>query len=273
MGEIILHFDHWVDVLDAAEIKSPPLSTCGHARSTGDKDFYGTASWGDAVALARYGWEEGRDKLVRSFEAAQAIQRTVAAPSRMLDVAGAYPHAALAAAGAPDCMWSLGDTHIAARPIVRILTGQGVRSGVENDWVIARGAALLSHVDRLEDAGYSVELAAVHASNYNGWRHETHYTVKRAGEALELDRLAFVLAHPSMHRRMVFSIREQGRDPNYRRAYKSYGCTVKPKEIPDDVIFVPHIEPDAPGPWAKPDTAVAHIGKLLADRGVFTSSE
>ncbi|CUW38804.1 protein of unknown function [Magnetospirillum sp. XM-1] len=272
---IIREFPDWSAVLDAAEVPGKPLDEKGHARSAYYEEyFYGTPTWDAAMDLARNGWQEGRDRLVRTFDAATALQRTATVQARFLDVAGAYPHAALAAAGAPDCMWSLGDTHIAAKPVVRILTGQGVRSGVDAKWIINRGAALLSHIDRLEDAGYSVELTAIHAASYQGWRHETSYTVKRAGEPLELDRLAFVLAHPSMHRRMVFALREQATEPGFRKAFGgNYGGTCRPLEVPDDVIFLPHIDPDEAGPWLTVESAVANIGAALEARGIRTTSD
>jgi hypothetical protein len=70
-----------------------------------------------------------------------------------------------------------------------------------------RGVAVLAVVDAMEKQGRSCEVVAVESINSYGAKRgqwEIEVPIKRAGESADLDRMAFVLAHPSFLRRLIF---------------------------------------------------------------------
>ena len=74
--------------------------------------------------------------------------------------------------------------------------------GVGHDVINMRGGAICAIVDALESIGYRCEITCVvAATDYDQYAMST--VVKNFGDALDLDRLAFITTHPAMFRRVV----------------------------------------------------------------------
>lgn len=172
-------------------------------------DFSGTASFAEAARLALAGWPEGRARMVKGVEAVASSPAFERAAALFFDVAGAYPVAALAAAGVPECMVSPAPVSERARPIVRLAVSGSVSCNFKAEEIFAYGAALLGVIDALESAEFRVELNVIFpAKAYNGDKLSVAVRVKDAPDALDLDRAAFILAHASTLRRLVFGVME-----------------------------------------------------------------
>lgn len=172
-------------------------------------DFSGTESFEEAARLARHGWPEGRARMVKGVEAVASSPAFERAAALFFDVAGAYPVAALAAAGVPECMVSPAPVSERARPIVRIAVSGSVSYNYGANEIFAYGAALLGVIDALETAEFRVELSVIFpAKAYNGDKLCVAVRIKDAPDALDLDRAAFMLAHASTLRRLVFGVME-----------------------------------------------------------------
>jgi hypothetical protein len=207
------------------------------------------AGWDGAVRMATTaGWPEGRDRMARAVQGAADLARFDTTRALDRDVAGAFPHVPLAIAGDPACMIVPADLDTAARPIVRVVVNLG-RSGETKAGAIANlFGAVLSCVDAVEAAGQSVELTAIRCSAGKflaggpDRRPEgkgalmMRAPLKRAGEPLELDRMAFALAHPAFHRRLLFRFLE--RHPHAAPLADSYGTSIDPPQEPG-TIYVP----------------------------------
>lgn len=195
------------DVISRAETESPWKMR----KFSRDSCFTGqniqTASIGEAIGLARMGWPEGRDKLSANLDAAKFVNVSSNHKAEDLDVAGAYPIVPAFIAGAPDCMVSIGLSQSATKPIYRFIVNLALSCTVNGNVMARRGAAILSWVDRLESEGARCEVVAFYSVSS-----ETHYTlgftIKRADEPLDLDRMAFALVNPSMTRRIIFGCYE-----------------------------------------------------------------
>lgn len=175
----------------------------------GSRDFTKTATFAEAAGLARHGWPDGRGRMVRGVEAVAASPAFERAAAILMDVAGAYPVAALAAAGDPACMVSLAPVSERARPIVRIAVSGSVSYNYSADEIFHYGAALLGVIDALETAEFRVELSVIFpAKARNGDKSAVSVRIKDAPDALDLDRAAFCLAHASTLRRLVFGVIE-----------------------------------------------------------------
>lgn len=222
--------------------------------NTYSRNHFCGCSYPEAIHMARYGWPDGREQMTRNIELAGLLQQTSRAPLRALDVGGAYPLIPAAVAGDPMCMFSISEDETRTRQIIRFLVSISYSSKIKPHQIMNRGAAILSWVDRLEDAGARVEIIAVDSLNCTrpskGYTKAADHsnktlaiTVKRAEDALDVDRLAFALIHPAMLRRIGFA--HQERFPDQER--------VNARGVPDD--------------WIHPDLITQHavyFPKLLA---------
>ena len=88
-------FDRLSEFVNAVDVPRPKYVASSTAWEI-DREFCG-ATREAAFDMARMGWPEGRRNMVEAM--AQARPSIALAPAFMMDVAGAYPIAALAAAG------------------------------------------------------------------------------------------------------------------------------------------------------------------------------
>ena len=213
------------------------LSSTVH-RMKNDPEFYGVSTMDEAYALAENGWPAGVEQIVAGLDIAARSAMGVTF-SQGLDVAGERPSIPDYLAGVPDHMVAAVPHWAAQARVVKIVINRAASSGIEGKAMIARGIALLSIVDELEIKGRSCEIWVVfhneHQSHTDTMIHRIK--VKEAGERMELDRMAFVLAHPAFHRALKFRLMEQ--EPI---GFPSYG-TRKEGDYPD-AVYIPHIDPD-----------------------------
>lgn len=210
------HTQHW-ETLDAyLHHASTPIDYVNvPARDAGkDAEHCGTETFFEAIALARTGWPEG-SRLVRQ----QAdrfrvnVQRSQGIASGRIirsSVVGIAPNIPAYIAQRPDSMLAFHNAPKNA-PIVRILVSIGATWDVSSQSMTRRGAAVCALIDLLESSGRRVEITMLSAVLGNVGRLSAVYTVtlKRAQDALDLDRIAFALANPAMLRHITFAARDR----------------------------------------------------------------
>jgi len=226
------------------ETVSEPLSdTCREAWTDSDGElssedgalsFTGTLNFEHALQLAREGWPEGLvefDDKMR--EVAPHVEAAGREPAIDFDRAGYAPNVAMFCAGDPACMYTQGESYQGTTPIVRVLLNITVSGMIPASILANRGAALAAVIEYMESAGFSVEVTLYQGAEAEGWRkkggtnqrvrvlHEHFIPVKRAGEFIEPDRFAFMLAHPSVLRRFIFRLDEMCAEsgPHMRNGY------------------------------------------------------
>ncbi len=247
MDRLNHHYSTLGEFVAAAERE--PLNYLKSSRDESQiaKDWTGSATFEDAVKLSREGWPEGRRNLMAAIAEAQAAPRI--SPAITMDVAGAYPIAALAAAGDPCSMVDLSPVEDRVRPIVRLVIQRGGSSAYSAQEFTNYGAAVLSYVEGLEGAGYRCEIVASFAADLTNLRHMLSVTVKRAEEPIEMDRLAYVLTHTAFFRRIAFAVKES--TPGVAEALgSSYGHSRSPEagvETDPDQIIIPGVNIAKPG--------------------------
>lgn len=223
----------------------------------------GSATFDEAMRIARQGWPEGRARMAKGLEAARLILSHDAMPQASMDVAGAYPIVPVAVAGDPAHMVSFEPTEKRTNQIIRLLVPRGASWRTPATCIENYGIALLSIVDSLEQAGHSVEITISKAGYKAGFKDDLLFdmriTAKQAGEPLDLDRLAFVLAHPAFLRRLVFAIMEQHTEHRLPYVMKNYGVTepLPPELIEPGVNYLPTIDPENLAPWQTLEGAIA----------------
>lgn len=175
-----------------------------------------TKTMDEALELARYGWEEGRQHLrqaVGRIALDQLVGRRPIVESR-LDFAGdevdigAYLH------GEPEHMVDYQvrqDTH---GKQAMMYVNASMASRVSSERIMQRGGALYAAIEALRTEGYSLGLTMVDSTQNNRFSHYTEYQIPvvRPGGYLDIDTAAFCLAHPAFLRRGVFALNEH--EPN-----------------------------------------------------------
>lgn len=175
----------------------------------------GSKDWDEAMQRARYGWKEVTKKFLAAMALPDMSSQGVA-PARKVGMAGHSVHIPNFVAGLPNAMLAKGEDRHGGRRVVRLLLDRSNRSQIDGRPIINRGIAICSMVNLLEAQGVSVEVTAINTVDTDRFTYEgkpinelsTSVDVKRAGEPLNLDRMAFVCASPAYHRRMQFRARE-----------------------------------------------------------------
>lgn len=149
-------FESLGDFLAKADVpKAPANSVNSCAWDKHSSEWYG-ATREEAVDMARNGWAEGRSHMVEAM--AQARPSIALAPAFTMDVGGAYPIAAMAAAGDPCSMVSPDPVENAFKPIIRIAVNVWASCMYKAEEFTAYGAAVMSCIDAVECGGFRVEL-------------------------------------------------------------------------------------------------------------------
>lgn len=172
--------------------------------------FRGTASMDDAIALCRDGWQQGADKAAdlrdRIFASAPTQRRYA-----RYAVAGAIPNVPRYLAGNPQHMLRLESASARNRPVITLVNHMGGMATVEPCQFLNKAAATAAVVDCIESAGYSchvIGLSMVSKEPNNvGNLVGVTVTIKEAGQALDIGRMAFAIGHVSMLRRIIFAVR------------------------------------------------------------------
>lgn len=194
-----------------------------------------TRTFEDAIRLARDGWAEGRELMEKVLADYRPPQYQAPTPKLSWDVAGATPDVPRYVAGAPDAMIPPDDSVRQQKPIIRLVVHITYAHSVSPQAIINWGAGMVSHIHRLEAAGAQVEVTGVWYSTPShgdsGPQVAIRFPLKRADQALNLERLAFWLAHPASFRRIEFSCLER---MDVERWYHSgYGMASQSYRSPD----------------------------------------
>lgn len=249
----------------AEERKAWPLHICSSLR-TDNAGFHGTPDWSTAVMLATRGWPEGRSMLRKVV----AVMPKAAYRDRIcqLDIAGAFPDAARASAGAPDCMMDNHPTDMKPTQSVRVIVSMATPWTTGLDEFVNRGAAILSAVEAAEAAGHRVEVVAEETAISLGDGVSLSILLKAAGQPADRDSLAFFLIHPSSLRRIFFALLET--EPSLQHFYSGYGAPgCQPAELrPPGAIYLPSFNT---GEYADSDEAFKIVKTAFTQAGCVVS--
>lgn len=268
MPTIVKRFDSVTDLIAEATDSSRPIRPGLKVTSqdTHRPEFFWTKTFEEAVELARGGWAEGTAKIVEHREqcaAFLAAAKTAKAREFGWDVTGQFIDVGRLLSGEPECCGSEfdGGTQLASR-VVSIRLNQSVSAAISADTICARGVTVLVAVDLLESCGVRCEVTVSKGSKSNGGEGsvknlqvDTHVVVKQAGDAVDLDKLAFWVAHPASFRRFGFRLNEQnglspcgscpaqlsdyGADPNVIEIdHILSGASLSPKQLQDNVLAI-----------------------------------
>lgn len=200
-----------------------------------------SASLDEALRLAKSGWPEGlrkvrkvKDDLDRSIGELVGIEASY-------QVAGDEVDVGVTLSGEPENMIEYALVNV-DKPVVRFVVGLAASASVKPEEYYNRGAAVCAVIDHLESEGIRCEVV-LKIDVISGYAITNNFhevvELKRASEPLDIDKLAFALAHPSTLRRLYFRIAESRSVEEYKArgggSYGSVGDTTAEK----DEILVP----------------------------------
>ena len=220
---------------------------------TGSSGFTGTASYAEAIDLLRNGWKQGVADMLKLKGAITANLHT-AERVKMVYIPSVAPigglqisiPAVISSSPCPYVGRISTKKKVKGQKIVRMAVNMSMSGGVDEDVIKQRGGAILAVVHYLELAGYSVDMQVFDtAGTHSGKRLVSMYHCKPAGERINLDRIAFAVGHPSMLRRVFFSMTEHVQKKDGVQGFcGSYGQVVplnealSPKEVEKFSIIV-----------------------------------
>jgi hypothetical protein len=146
-------------------------------------------------------------------------------------------------------MVSMGEQQTQQRPVLHRGVIGSLPFSITAQDVTNYGSALLSHILAHQAAGYSVALDwfsfKAGGGEVNGKKavHCTQVRLLEADGVLDIDRLAFALAHAAMNRRLCWAVIEQ--DPELSALRHGYGApqSIAPADLEvDQMVILPAIQ-------------------------------
>lgn len=215
------------------------------SRTTSMSEWYGTKSFSEASDMA-FNWPDGADRVnrLRAKVSLGNVQRVkVVVPQRkapgridMGRVMQGHPYGFQRVIDGEE--FKQGQS----RNVVDILINACVSAGVDANVIEARGAAVLALAEALEQRGKRVRITVGMANN-RGCGIDYRVVVKQPGQPLNLNSVAFAVAHPSFFRRFIFSAMETESASVCKSvgigAYGyGYGMVGEFRDVPKDTIYM-----------------------------------
>lgn len=177
-----------------------------HSSEDSDSTFRGTKSYAEATELITKGWEEVLPRIREQFEVSiKANQNGTIDRRRTYNhVVGYVPNVPNAILGLPQSM--INQKREAQKvKVVSIVYAPDANCGTSTDTFIKAGIVVLNIINRLELNGLRVRLMITPMDSFkNGTFVSCTVDVKDFREQLDLKKLAFPIANPSMLRRFGF---------------------------------------------------------------------
>jgi len=196
-----------------------------HSSESGSEDFTGTSSFSEALSILYNGSEE----IMRKIVAQQAnVDFSEFVPRGKIEtgVVGYVPHVPNAILGLPNSMIKR-DVVPMKNKAIMITTSICGNCNIEASDMERAGVCILNVVNALELSGHRVKLrTSFFDAQSSGENYRTMATVdiKDYSEHLDLRKLSFPIAHPSMFRRIGFKWLETCPDiPDHSGFCSGYG--------------------------------------------------
>ena len=189
-------------------IKLKPVDS--HKKQEGKEawSFYEFGTWEECQTALRQGWKDGIDAVnAKTARLESVIGASVLREAYNPAVTGAFFDVGLVCSGEPECWLQPADEEGGSK-VVTIAVNSCISGSQSKKTIIERGAAVCALVKLLETQGKSVRLVYGMGFNVNadlrGDACRMELTLKREGDPLDIDALAFWLVCPDAFRRLCF---------------------------------------------------------------------
>lgn len=199
----------------------------------------------EAIELALYGWPEGARQA--SEQAERVVNRLLNSTSAMAldtntfesDVAGAAYDVGAYIAGEPEAWTRPGLVQV--KKAIRIVSNCHVSGAVSNKQIMDRGLAITALALALAVKGHPITVDVIMVGNgfhdpKNRYSVEVNLADASTGAPLDVDRLVYGLAHPTMARKLMRAV-AQGQQNGKSGDYWG-NSLILPNEKPDGEIDI-----------------------------------
>ena len=207
-------------------------------------DFTGTHSYEEAMNLLLHGWDYMAGKLTNSLKTVNTGVRQ--RNKNVYSVAGYQACVPRYLQGMPDSM--IYSKRVPAKDkVITINKSINYASRVKTEQIFNESIKVLQLVRMLESKGYKVNINILLGSGNatEGVSTFAKLKIKTASSRLNIKQVAFPLIHPSMIRRIMFSLIERVDECNKRCFAYSYGRPINEhicfKDIMKGEYFIPAI--------------------------------
>jgi len=183
------------------------------------------AGWDGAVNMVRTGWHEGtKDVLARLEQVKHSLAEEFS--GYRMDVTGQFFDVGLVVSGEPECWFQ--EEHEPIRKIAKIAVNATASCGTNANVIKNRGAAIVALADHLQQVGWIVELSVFFVALGHRDRDNNKNTIIRIDvdtKPIDIDELAFLVAHPAGFRRIGFAAEEAANANGNLGGYGGGGIT------------------------------------------------
>lgn len=167
-----------------------------------------SAGWSGAVDMVNRGWNEGtKDVLARLDQVKHSLEEQFT--GYRMEVTGQFFDVGLVVSGEPEC-WFQEETE-PIRKVAKIAVNATASCGTSANLIRNRGAAIVALADHLQQVGWIVELSVFFVALGHANRDNNENTIIRIDvptRPVDIDELAFLVAHPAGFRRLGFAAEE-----------------------------------------------------------------
>ncbi len=265
-GKESKYFQSWGDLLEfVTENKGRGQ---GSGNGNGRRDWYGTSSLDEAVFIAKNGWNEG---VLLAKPMCTSILNKVTSMVEIdhiaYDVEGLGLDVATYLNGEPEC-WQRFESYTQKGEGVRhlrIVMDVTVSSGIDKSVILARGSAVAALIQSLEFAGIRVQFEVLPLCNGISW--ESRVLVKSSDQDLDMSRVIFATAHPSMLRRIGFGCQDGCPSRDNNRGYGPCSTSIDKGDIYIGSAMFGDVQ------WKNEELATNWVLSILKEQGVHIVTE
>lgn len=200
----------FLDYIENTPINSEVWGYRDLASETKNYDFCKTQSLEEAIKLCKYGYHENFDKLI---ELKKKLEKYIKMSDKKRKQKHFYigyaPDVKAYLEGNPLSMFNKENPK---RQHIDIYFNAANLAIASSNQIFNRGAITLSIVEILENMEFNVGLNVFTMSSECNQIHYVKLNLKKSGERLNIQKLYFLLCHPSFLRRLIFRLREQTPD-------------------------------------------------------------
>ena len=206
---------------------------------------FSSCTFEQALSFARKGWPGGarkaKDILAQIIDKIPEL-RSDSPTGTYLDVSGSYVDIGEYVNGSPECMVNFQEDKRATR-FMHIVVSASYSGYFPIESAINRGVAIAAIIDILESRNIRREVDLIMCAGApNGDKAFISLPIKQAHHPLNLDTLAFGIAHPAYLRRLIFAVME-GQSAKFRSDFSvapfgGYGRPIQPPAEPGPTTLV-----------------------------------
>lgn len=200
----VSYFDTINEYMNYLENAKPYDDSRNDSSVSSSASWSGTSSFNVAMKLCKYGDEQlcsDIHKLSLSVNCDDTIDKIKR--QYTTDIIGFTPHVPNYIMGIPNNM--IRDTSIKIKSkIINVYINLSAHCGIDSDTIKREASKYVAAIDKLEEQGYRCNVYCGNMASKYGAKYGIIVKIKSDREPLNLMKMAFPMAHPSMLRRLSF---------------------------------------------------------------------